>query len=199
MKKIIIFLIFLFGLSFSCKKNGEISYIDYEIIGFNIKIYEYNEISDEYTIIDSLDTISYNNLVICLEGEIQKTSQANFNKKNIYLFIKPLYADDVQDRIVGTIANITVFSNNNYNSQYHAFGTINNILKVRYQKENGMPTDNPIKLNDYLENNPKSTTLLNFYFDTAPDSIKKHELTFQYRETDGTFIEIETIPFSIKP
>ncbi len=192
-KIIIVMFIFLFGLSFSCsRENGDISYEDYEIIDFNISCYEKSSNNK----IDSLYTVSYDNLGIFLNGITEKIT--SIKKKRIKFNYYTIYADDIIPRIAGKIDSILVYSNNNYTKDYLKNESLNNIIKIKYRDKTGMLSD-IYSLPVFLTDNPSSKKDLYFYLDIPPDNINKHIITIKYWETDGTFIEVQTIPITITP
>ena len=191
MKKVIFGIIILTVLGNSCKKPKGNKECTWELETTNMhngvckmlsptdyKQYKCNNL-------DSLDTCNYDLLLI-----------------DVYFDVKYLPHDMCStpiDSIIGTIEDITVICNNDYNQNIKKNDTINSILNVVYQEYNKGFIETPISLVSYVNNKPICTGYINLLINQPPDSVTIQSFKVVYKETDGTVFTGTTKSVYIKP
>ncbi|MBI4945674.1 MAG: hypothetical protein HY840_04650 [Bacteroidetes bacterium] len=194
MKKFIKIILFLLvaviaSILFSeCKKK----YLYEEVTGFD-NIYFTDSNGNR---LNGHDTIKYNNLFIRVIAQIKVTKEEwAFSNCKITL-INQVYATNAKIIFDGQIDYIKIYSNNRYNQFYPVKSDLDSLINIR-----GGPYYGDFEINEglYIFNTKKYQLFKSFtlYFKQAPDSLRKHEFTMQYAETDGTLIEVKFPPVYI--
>ncbi|HRT03977.1 MAG TPA: hypothetical protein P5513_08570 [Candidatus Diapherotrites archaeon] len=128
---------------------------------------------------------------VCPSGHILTCSFSDLFFKKIYATVGPLIIPN------GNIENISVFSNNDYDSIHKTGDILSDIILISYLDE--WIYSSSIALNNFLKDKPECKFSLNFYFTTPPFEADTHILTLQYRETDGTSYEMIFKPVIVEP
>jgi hypothetical protein len=199
-KIIIMMFIFLFGLSFSCRENGETYYIYKSVIGYHTRFLEllnetdYSKTTGKF--LDSLSVVKYNKLKINLSAESKEISQYKSAKVKTNFFSAK--ADNITTRITGTLNNIDIKTNCKYNDKYTAGKVINDIVLIDYQKVNGV-YDGPIYLNDFNKEDHPCSGGGFFYLTTPPDTTRTCSFTFIIKHANDSVFKTQSIPITITP
>ncbi len=182
-------IIFLFGLSFSCsRENGETTYEYHKTVDYYTTFMELlNENDYSSTTGESLDStniVKYNKLKIDLNAKTEYVSQVNNFIKLSFCRVR---ADDLKV-ITDTIKNISVVTNNKYNSNFSIGDTINDVLQTEYRT-----------LTELNNHHLKSIGTFSFYLSSPPDTTRKCSFTFIVKHTNGNVFKTQTIPITIIP
>ncbi len=180
MKKIFLIIISAVLLFDSCRKP-EVLYCNpiYKTTGMKSSVYK-NE-----------DTINYDEGKIWLNEN--DTCSYNILFYGIYFDAKIInnQCPDGKWSFVNTIKEISITLNNNYNSDYNANDTINDILYLK---------NNDISLNDFILSAPTcSFGRIDIKLIEPPDSLRLNSFNIKYMESDSTIYEITTMPIYILP
>lgn len=191
MKKIIFGIITITILTYSCNKpkgDGECIW-KYETTGMNLGICKMqsptNYSLSDCSGLDSLDSCNYDVLLIGL----------GFDTK----LLPHEVCSSTIDSIIGSIEDIIVICNNDYNNNFKENDTLNAIIDVIYNKRNGMPTKDLLSLENYLSTIPICASSIYMFLNQPPDSIALQSFKIIYKEIDGTTYTKTTKSIYITP
>ncbi len=136
---------------------------------------------------------------------LSSQNSSQYNKTYINLMFKD---DDISGdhckiaKLVNNIKNIVITSNNDYNQYYKKDSILNNIFIIKYfdgEMSNIRNIQCPVALISYFNKTPECAYKIYLYFNQAPDSIRPHQFTINYEESDGTIYQASTNPIYITP
>ena len=210
---ILILILIILSFNTTCDPRSEIIKKDITAFCFGATKYDGTYDKSNYpnnsSALDSLEHVKFNKLYLMLNAK-QGYSTENFfygecsseciiNCGFFNLFIKKTHASSYPSIFPnGNIENISVFSNNDYDSIHKAGDILNDIILISYSNNMSDPSS-PIALNDFLKDKPECKFVLFYFFTAPPCEADIQMFTLQYREVDGTYCEMNFKPIIVEP
>ncbi len=191
---VVIFITFIQIFYNSCQNSEITRYV--EITEIDAWVYK-GDINTNPQIVEDTEIVGIEDIKFEIIPQTTKP-YVNINNSNS-LLIQNSFADNMLVCLKGNIENISIFSDNDYNSAFGANDTLNNFFTITVSYDGGcnyVSEDRTIE--DFVKSYPTSC-YLRLKLNTPPDSLRKHVFTFHYRETDGDFFETKTKPIQIRP
>ena len=180
MKKVIILLLII-GIGIltltSCEDCTEI----YKTTGMNVR-----PVNDSLkAAVDTNATVSYENLYFSIVFD--------------YDFEHFCEGLSTETQFSSTIESFIITSNQEYNSNFPAGVPLNDIIDISYSEMGGFGFEEPLPLDEYLEDVSNCQPYMKLYVTEPPDTTTAHRFTLSYAEENGQNYQFTTHPFYITP
>jgi hypothetical protein len=142
-----------------------------------------------------------------LEVNVAVDTNATVSYENLYFYIVFDYDYEhfcepglrTETRFSSTIETFTITSNQEYNSNFPAGVPLNDIIDISYYKIGGFGFEEPLPLDEYLEDVSNCQPNMKLYVTEPPDTTTAHRFTLSYAEENGQNYQFTTHPFYITP